>query len=378
MARPVKAVVEYFPHECNQSKELTIICSRFNNDGYAFYFTLFELLGRTEHHYYSCRKKIDWEFLLSITHVNGDIAVQILDLLVEVGEIDEELWKQKVIRSQKFIDSLNTLYQRRRVSVLDKTAVMSFCTQKPLSTAFFARTKTHNVCRNPQSKVEYSIVKERERESTEIKDSPPGGKKRERENHPPKLEEVKNFFKENDFLDWALEAETFFYFWNEKEWKRDGRSISWKNNAHIWNARSKKFTSQNEAKNQEFKEHKESRQKELMVGAPTEKIDITIEDRIKSKQELIDNLESKGIKRLSLNELQKYYMWKEDLEKHKYLSDGGSETSVGYRKIEVKFGIAKRIVYLKDPGKKGKQKKNIRENLKNLQQELRELENAER
>ena len=45
MARPKKNTVDYFPHDCYWSKELEIFVNKHGNDGYAFYYRLFEQLG---------------------------------------------------------------------------------------------------------------------------------------------------------------------------------------------------------------------------------------------------------------------------------------------------------------------------------------------
>ncbi len=69
MARPKKNTVEYFPHNCHWSKELEIFVDRYRNDGYAFYYRLFELLGLTPDHKYDCSKSIDNQYLASKTGV---------------------------------------------------------------------------------------------------------------------------------------------------------------------------------------------------------------------------------------------------------------------------------------------------------------------
>lgn len=153
MARPKKATVDYFSHSCNHGKTMFTIEQKYGNDGYAFFFKLLELLGKSEHHFYDCNNPADWEFLLAITRFSDEKATEILCTLVKLGSIDSELWDMKIIWSENFIKNLSELYQRRSINVYNKQDIMSYCIQKlPLSGI--------SAGINPQSKVKYSIVNE--------------------------------------------------------------------------------------------------------------------------------------------------------------------------------------------------------------------------
>ncbi|MFA5130442.1 MAG: Lin1244/Lin1753 domain-containing protein [Patescibacteria group bacterium] len=153
MSRPKKATIDYFPHFVNHKHTLFTIEQKFGNDGYAFWFKLLEILGISEHHFIDCNDVEVWEFMLAKTRVNEDIAKSILNLLAKLDAIDAELWKIKVIRSNKFIENLDTVYSRRRVSVISNAEVLDLCKQKHY-------IKGVSVSINPQSKVKYSKVKE--------------------------------------------------------------------------------------------------------------------------------------------------------------------------------------------------------------------------
>ncbi len=115
MARPKKQKVYYFPHDTDASdgKTLTIIQNKFGNDGYAFWFKLLQLLGRTPGHYYNFNNAADWEFLLAKTHVSAaETALEILNLLAKLNAIDEELYKNGIIWSQNFVDRIADAYKR--------------------------------------------------------------------------------------------------------------------------------------------------------------------------------------------------------------------------------------------------------------------------
>lgn len=153
MARPKKAVVDYFPHYVTHGKTMFTIEGKFGNDGYAFWFKLLEMLGATENHFIDCNDFTTWEFLLAKTRLNGETADNILAMLANCGSIDAELWQNRIIWSEHFVENLSTVYLRRRVSVYTKEDVLGLCIQKPHST-------TQCVVKNPQSKVKESKVKE--------------------------------------------------------------------------------------------------------------------------------------------------------------------------------------------------------------------------
>ena len=123
MARPNKMTIDYFPHDTDASdgKTLTIIQNKFGNDGYAFWFKLLQLLGKSAGHYYDFNNASDWEFLLAKTHINDtETAVNVLNMLAVLGAIDEELYKNKIIWSQNFVDGIADAYKRTSQGVPQK------------------------------------------------------------------------------------------------------------------------------------------------------------------------------------------------------------------------------------------------------------------
>ena len=121
MARPKRNTVDYFSHDCIQSKSLHIIENMYGNDGYAFYFKLRELLGRTDGHSYDLTEFQGWEYLLVLTRVDKVKAEKILETLVALGEINEEMLNEEGrIWWQSFIDLLEDVYSRRKNSIPNK------------------------------------------------------------------------------------------------------------------------------------------------------------------------------------------------------------------------------------------------------------------
>lgn len=152
MSRPIKAVVEYFSHKCRHGRVIFVLESLWGNDGYSFFYKIYELLGDSEGHVFDLRKSGNWDYLLTYTRLNGDIVDTMLAKLVDLGIIDGDLLKERVIWSQCFVDDLEDVYSRRKVSKPDKP---DLCQQKPESTG----NPSDNPHTNPQSKVKYSKVK---------------------------------------------------------------------------------------------------------------------------------------------------------------------------------------------------------------------------
>ncbi len=171
MARPKKQTVEYFPHYTTSGKTMFIIESKFGNDGYAFWYKVLELLGNTNGMYYNCNNVADWGFLLAKTHVNEQLANDILNTLADLGAIDTELWRKgRVIWSQNLVNNVNDAFKRRVADIPKKPLLHTEtplegdkCLQKPSISDVSAN-------KNGESKVKESKVnKTKEKESIEKK-----------------------------------------------------------------------------------------------------------------------------------------------------------------------------------------------------------------
>lgn len=119
MGRPRKQTVDYFPHFVRgDSKTKFILETRWGNDGYAFWFKLLELLGRSDGHCYDCSVPGNKLYLLSLAKVSEEIADEILETLADLGKIDRELWKEhKLIWCQRLVDNLQQVYAKRTVQI---------------------------------------------------------------------------------------------------------------------------------------------------------------------------------------------------------------------------------------------------------------------
>jgi len=174
MSKRTKATVDYFPHIIKKGKTIFILESKFGNDGYAFWFKLLELLGDNEGHYIDCNDPSTWEYLLAYIRVDEETVNKIIEVLIELGNIDKELWEHKILFCQNFIDNIGDVYKRRIIEKPTKEAICQQlgivltvkCIQLPTSNGI-------NVDICPQSKVKESKVKEskdkeRERQASDI------------------------------------------------------------------------------------------------------------------------------------------------------------------------------------------------------------------
>lgn len=174
MARPKKQKVEYFPHFVASGRTIFILESSYGNDGYAFWFKLLEILGDSEGHYYDCGNSANWKFLLAKTHVDEVSAEKIIQTLIDLGQVDEELWKEKVIWVQNFVDNLTELYRKRSSNIPLKPLLHTETSKEDSFRGENPDTEEVKSAEIPQRKEKESIVKDsigKEKESNEISTS---------------------------------------------------------------------------------------------------------------------------------------------------------------------------------------------------------------
>lgn len=153
MSRPRKDGADYFPHYANSGKTIFTLESMYGNDGYAFWFKLLEILCHTEGHCYRTDNQADWLFLVSKTKVSEETATSILKTLSELNAICPDLFTQGIIWCGNLVDNLRPVYVKRKADFPTKPA---FLVQKPEQLGVSGAG-------NPQSRVEKSIGKKREK-----------------------------------------------------------------------------------------------------------------------------------------------------------------------------------------------------------------------
>ena len=113
MSRRRSERVDYFPHVVRHGRTMKVIETRFGDAGYAFWFRLLEMLGDTDGHCFRVGNPADMAFLESLSLSDGVSVTEMLDVLAMLGAIDAELWAEKTIWSQNFVDHLEPLYNKR-------------------------------------------------------------------------------------------------------------------------------------------------------------------------------------------------------------------------------------------------------------------------
>ena len=95
MARPKRHTVDYFPHDCHHSKEIEILINKYGNTGYAFYYRLLEVIGKTFYYAVNYSDSISIQYLSSHTGTDVDTINEIITFLVELKVIDQEIWERE-------------------------------------------------------------------------------------------------------------------------------------------------------------------------------------------------------------------------------------------------------------------------------------------
>ena len=127
--RPRKQKVDYFPHFVStDSRTKFILEQNWGNDGYAFWFKMLELLGRSEGHYYDYSVVANKKYFIVLVKLSEEDVEEILATLADLGNIDKELWEQhRVIWCQSLVDNLQEVYSKRRTPAPTKPGLERFC-----------------------------------------------------------------------------------------------------------------------------------------------------------------------------------------------------------------------------------------------------------
>lgn len=165
MARPKKQTVDYFPHVASSGKTMYILESQFGNDGYAFWFKTLELLASTDGHVIDCRNQAEWRFLLAKTNVDEVTANSILVLLSELEAIDHDLWENRIIWSDNFLNNISDVYKNRKADLPKKPLHLISSSRNhsadelsPVETTTEESYHPQSTDKNPQSKVKETKV----------------------------------------------------------------------------------------------------------------------------------------------------------------------------------------------------------------------------
>ena len=157
MARPERRNVDYFPHYLSEGKKMYLIEHKYGNDGYAVWFKVLETLATTDDHWLNLNDETNIMFMSAKCRVKEDVLFSILDDLSKLEEISSLLWKDKIVWSEKFIESIQDAYSRRNNKCMHlhslSVHLLSLGLHKPSNCTLKGGNK-------PQSKVNNNKVNE--------------------------------------------------------------------------------------------------------------------------------------------------------------------------------------------------------------------------
>ena len=217
MSRPERYNVDYFPHECNHSKELFIIEQRFGNDGYACWFKILEELGKADDHYLDLNDQYSKEYLMAILKITEETFKELIEKLAQIKMIDPELWKFNIIYSQKLVESVSDAYKNRKSNIV---TLPSLCGKL---SSLYGKLFTSSVVSdliNTQSKVKYSKVNKTIEKESKEKGIIPGIT-------IPQIEEIVEYAKTINVC--KKDAEHFWHLQDHNNWHLNNKPLNdWK------------------------------------------------------------------------------------------------------------------------------------------------------
>lgn len=126
MARPSKQTVEYFPHFVKSGKTLFILESIWGNTGYAFWFKMLESICESDGHTLRYSDPNTRDYFLARCGIQHADAVKIFGKLVELGNIDRELWNNREwVWCPSLIENLKVVYSKRVTPIPCRPEIVS-------------------------------------------------------------------------------------------------------------------------------------------------------------------------------------------------------------------------------------------------------------
>ena len=119
--RPISNNVDYFPHKCKGDKELRFIQRKCKSEGYEVLYRSQQCLGDAEFHRIDLGNDLERQmFEMSMT-VEKEIVYGVIEILLGMNWLDNEIYKKdKVLWSDKFMDSIRAVYINRKRPVPNK------------------------------------------------------------------------------------------------------------------------------------------------------------------------------------------------------------------------------------------------------------------
>lgn len=112
--RPHARNAQYVAHWANPNNRVKYIERRYGKTGYVVYYRLREALTSAEDHYLHFQDEHALMFFASDCWESSETVYDILNALAEVGEIDPDLWRLKVVASDSFFADISVAYKLRK------------------------------------------------------------------------------------------------------------------------------------------------------------------------------------------------------------------------------------------------------------------------
>lgn len=151
MTRPLTNTVQYFPHTTDHGNTIYILENRFGITGYAFWYKLLEMLGKTENHFLDLNDPLAFESLQAYAKIQDEITTRsLLDLLALLQAINPELWKHGIVWSENFVLGVKQVYDNRKRELPKKPVITN---KEAVSTSSNPTNEGINTVVIPQGKV---------------------------------------------------------------------------------------------------------------------------------------------------------------------------------------------------------------------------------
>ncbi len=123
-----KTTIDYFPFYVGMSIKTKMFKKTFGNEGYGIWISLLNALSIYQNHYIDISDEDALEIFLDEIGTDKDKLFKVIEWLIEKKDnyFDKSLWyDHKIIYSPKFVDSLKTVYDRRKYNALSSEDIIN-------------------------------------------------------------------------------------------------------------------------------------------------------------------------------------------------------------------------------------------------------------
>ena len=174
--RPTANNVEYFPHKCKDDKELVYILYIYKTEGYVVFYRIQQYLGDVDYHRVDLKNNVERKMFEMFMLVDKKIVYEVIDILVEMGWLDKELYeKENILWSDKFVKSIRAVYINRKKRIPTKDVIHPISTSRNRSIVEYSKEKDSKVKKSKESiddiSLYYSELKDKFPDLKDVKKS---------------------------------------------------------------------------------------------------------------------------------------------------------------------------------------------------------------